>query len=44
MIEFIIDVSINFITFAICFIPLHLSEKNKGTLEKIVQAYFLRGL
>ncbi|ECB9662607.1 hypothetical protein FL880_02245 [Listeria monocytogenes] len=35
MIEFIINVSINFITFAICFIPLHLSEKTKGILGKI---------
>ncbi|MCV43783.1 hypothetical protein DX143_08635 [Listeria monocytogenes] len=44
MIEFIIDISINFITFAICFIPLHLSEKNKGILEIIGASLLFAGI
>ncbi|MBC1703255.1 hypothetical protein HCA18_06220 [Listeria welshimeri] len=44
MIEFIIDVSINFITFAICVIPFYLSEKTKGILEKIGGSIFFAGL
>ncbi|MBC1666980.1 hypothetical protein HB957_08815 [Listeria welshimeri] len=44
MIEFIIDVSINFITFAICFIPLLLSEKTKGILENIGGGIFFAGI
>ncbi|MBF2477752.1 hypothetical protein IA940_00980 [Listeria marthii] len=44
MIEFIIDVSINFITFAVCFIPFYLLEKTKGTLEKIGGSIFFAGI
>ncbi|MBC1600835.1 hypothetical protein HB903_02590 [Listeria welshimeri] len=44
MIEFIIDVSINFITFAICVIPFYLSEKTKGILGKIGGSIFFAGL
>ncbi|MCV66795.1 hypothetical protein DXW03_04120 [Listeria monocytogenes] len=44
MIEFIIDVSINFITFAICVMPFYLSEKTKGILEKIGGSIFFAGL
>lgn len=44
MIEFIIDISINFITFAICFIPLYISEKTKGVLEIIGASILFAGL
>lgn len=44
MIEFIIDVSINFITFTICFIPLLLSEKTKGILEIVCASILFAGL
>ncbi|MBC2185349.1 hypothetical protein HCB28_04045 [Listeria sp. FSL L7-0253] len=42
--EFIIDILINFITFAICVIPFYLSEKTKGILEKIGGSIFFAGL
>lgn len=44
MIEFIIDISINFITFAICFIPLYISEKTKGVLEIIGASILFAGI
>lgn len=44
MIEFIIHILINFITFAICVIPFYLSEKTKGILEKIGGSIFFAGL
>ncbi|EAF5657719.1 hypothetical protein AB235_06110 [Listeria innocua] len=44
MIEFIIDVSINFITFAICFISLLLSEKTKGILEIVGASILFAGI
>ncbi|MBC1655873.1 hypothetical protein HB939_07365 [Listeria welshimeri] len=44
MIEFIIHVLINFITFAICVIPFYLSEKTKGILGKIGGSIFFAGL
>lgn len=44
MIEFIIDVSINFITFTICFIPLLLSEKTKGILEIVCASILFAGI
>ncbi|EFR98203.1 hypothetical protein [Listeria ivanovii] len=44
MLEFIIDTLINFITFAICFIPLYLSKTNKDILEKIGASIFFAGL
>ncbi|EHQ6864395.1 TPA: hypothetical protein ACSY4D_06835 [Listeria monocytogenes] len=44
MVQFIIDISINFITFAICVIPFYLSEKTKGILEKIGGSIFFAGL
>ncbi|EAD0634610.1 hypothetical protein CXR57_01045 [Listeria monocytogenes] len=44
MIEFIIHIAINFITFAICVIPFYLSEKTKGILEKIGGSIFFAGL
>ncbi|MBC2152000.1 hypothetical protein HCB00_10790 [Listeria innocua] len=44
MVQFIIDISINFITFAICVIPFYLSEKTKGILEKIGASIFFAGL
>ncbi|ECB9831568.1 hypothetical protein JMM12_001260 [Listeria monocytogenes] len=44
MVQFIIDISINFITFAICVIPFYLSEKTKGILEKIGASIFFAGI
>ncbi|EAC5223150.1 hypothetical protein AK886_13945 [Listeria monocytogenes] len=44
MVQFIIDVSINFITFAICFIPLLLSEKTKGILEIVGASLLFAGI
>ncbi|EAD8645488.1 hypothetical protein BFE03_07495 [Listeria monocytogenes] len=44
MVQFIIDVSINFITFAICFIPLLLSEKTKGILEIVGASILFAGI
>lgn len=44
MVHFIIDVSINFITFAVCFIPFYLSEKTKGIWEKIGGSIFFAGI
>ncbi|EAE9246475.1 hypothetical protein BU434_14510 [Listeria monocytogenes] len=44
MVEFIIHILINFITFAICVIPFYLSEKTKGILEKIGGIIFFAGL
>ncbi|EMK2495143.1 hypothetical protein V8Q96_000775 [Listeria monocytogenes] len=44
MVQFIIHILINFITFAICVIPFYLSEKTKGILEKIGGIIFFAGL
>ncbi|EAD1191636.1 hypothetical protein AABU47_001264 [Listeria monocytogenes] len=44
MVQFIIDILINFITFAICVIPFYLSEKTKGILEKIGASIFFAGI
>lgn len=44
MVQFIIDISINFITFAICVIPFYLSEKTKGILEIVGASIFFAGL
>ncbi|MBC1432097.1 hypothetical protein HB794_05385 [Listeria welshimeri] len=44
MVQFIIDISINFITFAICVIPFYLSEKTKGILVNISGSIFFAGL
>lgn len=44
MIEFIIHILINFITFAICVIPFYLSEKTKGILEIGGASIFFAGL
>ncbi|EAE1482292.1 hypothetical protein [Listeria monocytogenes] len=44
MVQFIIDISINFITFAICVIPFYLSEKTKGILGKIGASIFFAGI
>ncbi|MBC1548053.1 hypothetical protein HCJ27_13175 [Listeria sp. FSL L7-1435] len=44
MVQFIIHILINFITFAICVIPFYLSEKTKGILEKIGGSIFFAGL
>ncbi|EKY4027542.1 hypothetical protein QJ221_002680 [Listeria innocua] len=44
MVEFIIHISINFITFAICFIPLLLSEKTKGILEIVGTSILFAGI
>ncbi|WP_228470481.1 hypothetical protein [Listeria welshimeri] len=44
MVQFIINISINFITFAICVIPFYLSEKTKGILEKIGASIFFAGI
>lgn len=44
MIEFIIHILINFITFAICVIPFYLSEKTKSILGKIGGSIFFAGL
>lgn len=44
MVQFIIDISINFITFAICVIPFYLSEKTKGIWEKIGGSIFFAGI
>ncbi|EAA0093017.1 hypothetical protein K9J90_000221 [Listeria innocua] len=44
MVQFIIDISINFITFAICVIPFYLSEKTKGILVNIGGSIFFAGL
>ncbi|MBC2378107.1 hypothetical protein HBP49_07815 [Listeria welshimeri] len=44
MIEFIIHILINFITFAICVIPFYLSEKTKGILGEIGGSIFFAGL
>ncbi|OFG64074.1 hypothetical protein BJM68_02190 [Listeria monocytogenes] len=44
MIEFIIHILINFITFAICVMPFYLSEKTKGILGKIGGSIFFAGL
>ncbi|MBC2157467.1 hypothetical protein [Listeria innocua] len=44
MVQFIIDISINFITFAICVIPFYLSEKTKGILVNIGGSIFFAGI
>ncbi|EHF2867971.1 hypothetical protein J0953_000411 [Listeria monocytogenes] len=44
MVQFIIDISINFITFAICVIPFYLSEKTKGIWEKIGASLLFAGI
>ncbi|EAV9987095.1 hypothetical protein FE957_14445 [Listeria monocytogenes] len=44
MVQFIIDISINFITYAICVIPFYLSEKTKGIWEKIGGSIFFAGI
>ncbi|EAD7000270.1 hypothetical protein BJM29_05670 [Listeria monocytogenes] len=44
MVQFIIDISINFITFAICVIPFYLSEKTKGILANIGGSIFFAGI
>ncbi|EIQ6261975.1 hypothetical protein LVL57_001286 [Listeria monocytogenes] len=44
MVQFIIHILINFITFAICVIPFYLSEKTKGILGKIGGSIFFAGL
>ncbi|EMZ8219881.1 hypothetical protein ABE803_001253 [Listeria monocytogenes] len=44
MVQFIIHILINFITFAICAIPFYLSEKTKGILGKIGGSIFFAGL
>ncbi|EAD7213749.1 hypothetical protein CGD15_05475 [Listeria monocytogenes] len=44
MVQFIIDISINFITFAICVIPFYLSEKTKGILVNIGGNIFFAGI
>ncbi|EBB5854438.1 hypothetical protein NEA94_000212 [Listeria monocytogenes] len=44
MVQFIIYILINFITFAICVIPFYLSEKTKGILGKIGGSIFFAGL
>ncbi|MBC1395791.1 hypothetical protein HB785_06225 [Listeria welshimeri] len=44
MVQFIIHILINFITFAICVILFYLSEKTKGILEKIGASIFFAGI
>ncbi|OFH48558.1 hypothetical protein BJN05_10445 [Listeria monocytogenes] len=44
MVQFIIDILINFITFAICVMPFYLSEKTKGILGKIGGIIFFAGI
>lgn len=44
MVEFIIHILINFITFAICVIPFYLSEKTKGILEIVGTSILFAGI